>query len=429
MTRDHQRRIVLGVAVVVFIAIIYQAATLFVAWHWERSSHAAVQVRGARLIPGNGDAWDRIGEEEEANFDGSAAQAIGALEHAVSADPLSARNWIDLAQAYEASGDLAKANTAYQRAQRDYTVSADVAWKYGNFLLRQGQTDLGLKQVHLALLADPRLVPLAISRVWRSDPDVKTMLHKVLPENQNSWFDAVDFFASRHEDAAAMEAWEEIMHAAGEGRPIAIGSVFPFLQELIAQGKVPETQNVWREAIAAARWPSSAGTDHSQVWNGGFEEPIANGGLDWRIERAPGTYTSIDSSTFHSGKKSLRLDFTGGFNVDFWGVHEIVPVEPGTSYKFEYFMRTQDISTDSGMRFDVVDMSNNQVILMTPDLTGTKPWTLMQADLRTGPNTHFLDLRVRRLPSQLFDNKLGGTVWIDDVSLTPKIAVGAETRP
>jgi tetratricopeptide (TPR) repeat protein len=424
----RKRGVVVCISAVIFVTIVYHGATLWVAWHWERSSEQNEQIKGASLIPGNAEAWDRIGEAEEANFDAPPAGAIGLLEHAVKANPLSPRNWMDIAQAYEANGDVVDANTAYQKAQKDDPISADVAWKYGNFLLRQGETAAGLGQVHRSLLTDPRLVPLAISRVWHSDPDVEAMLHQVLPENAPSWFYALDFFSAQHDNDAAMEIWEDITSLA-KTTPIDIHSVFPFLQELISQDKVLETQHVWEEAIATARWPSTTEAAHSRVWNGGFEDPIANGGLDWRLEGAPGTYISIDSNIYHSGKKSLRVDFTGGFNVDFYGVHEIVPVEPSTTYRFEYFMRTQDITTDSGLRFEILDLNDNEVSLMTPDLTGTNQWKLMQTEVVTGRNTHFLDVRLRRLPSQLFDNKLSGTVWIDDVSLTPETAAGVKARP
>ena len=43
----------------------------------------------------------------------------------------------------------------------------------------------------------------------------------------------------------------------------------------------------------------------------------------------------------------------------------------------------------------------------------------MEADLTAGPQTHFLAVRLMRTPSRMFDNKLGGTVWIAGVSLTP----------
>jgi hypothetical protein len=43
-------------------------------------------------------------------------------------------------------------------------------------------------------------------------------------------------------------------------------------------------------------------------------------------------------------------------------------------------------------------------------------------DLTTGAATHFFVVQLIREPSNLFDNKLGGTVWIADVSLIPTAA-------
>jgi hypothetical protein len=151
--------------------------------------------------------------------------------------------------------------------------------------------------------------------------------------------------------------------------------------------------------------------------------------LGWRIEQVPGAYVSTDSRVFHSGQNSLRVDFTGGVNLDFSNVRQSVPVESSTHYVFQYFMRTESISTESGIRFEVVDPNDYQVDIVTQDLTGTNPWTPVRVNITTGRNTHFLETRLRRLPSRLFDNKLSGTVWVDDVSLTPQPAENADKHP
>jgi hypothetical protein len=40
-------------------------------------------------------------------------------------------------------------------------------------------------------------------------------------------------------------------------------------------------------------------------------------------------------------------------------------------------------------------------------------------DVTTSRETHFLQVRLLRTGSRLFENKLSGTVWIGDVSLVP----------
>ena len=423
-----KRTATLCVALAVFLAVVYQATRLWLAWSWECSSSLNRQIQGASLTPGDAAAWDRIGEAVASNFDAQPGAALSFFEHAVAADPRSADDWMDLAQGYEAEGNISAARGAYERAQQDYPISAEVFWKYGNFLLRQEETSAGLKQVHRALMTDYKLVPLALSRLWNSDPDVHVILNDVLPPGQYERLQALNFFAGIHEQKAAFETWKEVVVAA-QTQPIALGDAFPYLQYLIATDQATAAESIWHEAITAAHWPAPAPPDGSRIWNGGFEQPIASGGLDWRIYQIPGAYAETDSTVRHSGEMSLRVDFTGGVNLNFWHVDEIVPVEPRTSYAFEYFMRTQSITTESGLRFEILDLNDNQVNLMTQDLTGTNPWTRMTIDVETGQKTHFLDIRLRRLPSRLFDNKLGGTVWVDDVSLSPKVTSATESRP
>jgi hypothetical protein len=42
----------------------------------------------------------------------------------------------------------------------------------------------------------------------------------------------------------------------------------------------------------------------------------------------------------------------------------------------------------------------------------------VKADVLTGPDTSLLKIILRRKPSWKFDNKLSGTVWVDDVAMT-----------
>lgn len=67
--------------------------------------------------------------------------------------------------------------------------------------------------------------------------------------------------------------------------------------------------------------------------------------------------------------------------------------------------------------------------LLTPNLVGSEPWALNEADFSTGPGTHSIKIALRRLPSSKFDNKIRGTVWLDDVSLIPLAEEPARRSP
>ncbi len=73
-----------------------------------------------------------------------------------------------------------------------------------------------------------------------------------------------------------------------------------------------------------------------------------------------------------------------------------------------------------GMRFLITDPNHlNAVRVQTENLTGSHPWTATDADVVTSPQTHFLLVQLHREQSRMFDNKLFGTIWIADVTLTP----------
>jgi len=418
-----RRWVILCLAAAVSATIVYQAGKLSLAWYWERSGQPAKQIRAAELVPGNAEAWERLGDATQYSLnETNPTLAISYYLRAVRINPLSASHWMALANAYEATGDVSRAHEAYENAKRDYPISADVAWKYGNFLLRQGKTTQGLSEIHRALLSDPSLTALAIRSIWNFDPDVNLIFGSVLPASEGSGFAALDFLLGIHETQDALEAWKRIVALSGR-QAIDIKSTFPLLDELIAQDRAQDAQRVWHEALQASRWPLAAPMDDSIVWNGGFETPIANGGLDWRFQQLPAAYISTDSSVYHSGAHSLRVGFTGGANMDFAHVQQIEPAQPDTTYDFQVYVRTESISTDSGVHFELFDPQHErEVYVLTPNIVGTTPWTVVRAKVTTSPSTHFLEIRLHRFPSRLFDNKISGTIWIDDVTLVREAA-------
>ena len=139
-----------------------------------------------------------------------------------------------------------------------------------------------------------------------------------------------------------------------------------------------------------------------------------------------GATIDFDSQPAPDGSRAVRLDFTGGSNINLGAPLQFVPVQPQTTYHFHAYMRTEDITTESGLRFSILDPNHpNAVGVLTDNLTGTHAWDTLDINVTTGAETHFLLVRLYRAPSRLFDNQLGGTVWIAGVSLVP---AGAEAE-
>lgn len=404
--------------------VIFQASEIWLADHRIHSGNVDQMERGAALLPGDGEAWDLLGHFYQWDFlHSDLPRALTDYQHAVHEDPFSADYWMDVASASEANGDWAGAQRAFERAKAVYPSSGEVAFHYGNFLLRRQEYPEAYGQLRQAVAADRKLLPVVISRVWRSSEDVNQLLDQVLPPDIEAYSQALDFFGSIHQVEPALAIWQRMQKL---GRFMPLQQTFPLMDELIREDRADDARRVWREALTAAGLPNEEPNRQSLIWNGDFGGEFANGGLGWRWDSPAGASIDFDFQIGPNGSRVVRLDFTGGENVNLDAPFEYVPVEPNRRYRFHASMRTAAITTESGMRFAIVDPNHaGAVNVVTDNFTGSHPWTPIDADVATGPETHFLLVRLVRSMSRLFDNKLSGTAWIADVSLIPPDAATA----
>lgn len=407
----------------IFAGMVFAAGTLAFsaarhefAAHWSASSDPQMWLRAAESEAANADRWYQLGRYRQLDFDHSDLPlAISYYQRATAINPGSPFYWVDLAGAYEAAGHDSQAESAFRKAREFYPVSADAAWRFGNFLLRQGRTPEAFQQIHDAVLIDPKLTALAVSRCWRSTQDIDQILKTVLPDEQDANWGATQFFVQAREPAPAMAVWKRI---AAHHASFPVSEAFPLLDMLIQTGRADDAQSVWKTALQAAGIPAKADSNGSLIWNGGFEQELLDGGFDWRVGPMDGAKMSWDEQIGHLGRRSLRVDFDGSANIDFENIWQYVPVQPATHYRFSAFFRTEEVTTDSGMRFEIRDVSRpGNPARFTPNRVGTQPWAEGDAEFTTSPDTKFLQVVLRRTRSEKLGNKIRGTVWVDDVAL------------
>jgi hypothetical protein len=161
-----------------------------------------------------------------------------------------------------------------------------------------------------------------------------------------------------------------------------------------------------------------SGERDNLIFNGSFERPPLNAGLDWRFGASPFLNIDFSDPAAYQGTRCLRLDFTVGRNETFVGPHQFVPVDPNHAYVLQAYVKTQNITSDSGPRLQAVDQGCPACMNFLSDSTvGTTPWHLLSLKVLTGPKTQLIDIVVLRLPSRSFPNEITGSFWIDSVSL------------
>ena len=410
-----QRWIVLSFAAIVSTLITFAAIPIWRADALSSQHTESGWTRAAELESGNGEYWYDLGVFHRLDFDhADLRKSIAELRRALADDPRSAYYWADLGDTFEAIGDADAARDAFQNAQRSFPASGEVHWRFGNFLLRQGENRSAFAEIHSALVSDPRLTELAVSRIWRATNDEHALLDSVLPNTDAALTKALEYFGNAGETDAAIAAWRKIVAAQ---RPEPVKLSFTLIDLLANHQRSSDATKVWSEALRLSGGRSPAG--ESLIFDGGFEGDSANGGLDWRMQPEKGFAYEYDATTFHSGKRALRIDFDGSQNVDFQQIWQRVPVKPSTRYQFSAWLRTTAISTDSGIRFEIRQDGKSAPAFLLDSLTGDREWTAEQTQFTTAPDTTFLVVIVRRTLSKKFDNQISGTAWIDDVSLLP----------
>jgi tetratricopeptide (TPR) repeat protein len=412
------RRVAIVLAVVVVAWLCYAGVIHALASYYAASSNPDDWHRASQVEPANAENWYRLGRYRHLDFEHSDLPlAISYYRRAVQLDPHSPFYKLDLASALEMAGNNEEAEKYFRAAQDIYPISAEVSWRYGNFLLRQERLPEAYGEIHRAVVVDSKLLPLAVSRAWHSDPDVRVLLGQVLPNTAEGDWEALSYLIQAQDGTAALAVWN---HLIGLKPPIDRKKLFEFIDMLVHQDRFDEAGSVWRQATAADPTFPPASPGGSLVLDGGFESDPSNGGFGWRQEVVPGADFDFDTEEKHSGSRSARVIFDRTQNLSYQHLWQWVLVAPGTRYRFHGFLRIDHISTDSGMRFEIADPRRPKDLdVLTTNETGTQPWTMEEAEFTTGPQTRLIRIALRRMPSARFDNKISGAVWVDDVAVLP----------
>src|SRR5712664_4112960 len=329
----------------------YAGVVHALASHYGASSNPDDWPRASTIEPANAENWYRLGRYRQLDFEHSDIPlAITFYRRAVELDPHSPYYKLDLASALEMNGDDAEAEKYFRAAQENYPISAEVSWRYGNFLLRQQRLPEAYAEIHRAVMVDPKLLPLAVSRAWHSDPNVRVLLDQILPNTAEGDWEALSYLVQAQEGAAALAIWD---HLIGLKPSIDRKNLFALTDLLVSQNRFDQAGSVWRQATAADGAFPPASPDGSLVLDGGFERDPSNGGFGWRQEGVTGADFDFDTEEKHSGSRSARVIFDRSQNLSYTNLSQWVLVASGTRYRFHGFLRTDHISTDSGMRFEI----------------------------------------------------------------------------
>jgi hypothetical protein len=384
-----------------------------------KSTEVSEVRKGLVLDPDNPELHDRLSQLYGDSLGlSNLTEGVAQARRATALNPNKFDYWLSLASACESVRDNTCADQALQRALVLSPMTPLVWWVAGNHYLRTERPEAALPCFRRLLGLAPGYTTAAFNLALRAYDDPQMILESVVGGGKDPRLALAfaDFLSAHNDFDAARQAWTQTV---AHGSPFTFVAVQPYIERLISHGRYAEAQAVWADLEqkgVVARPAEGAGGE--RVFNGGFEQPPLDAGFDWRSPSSP--YVSVDftdSSPFQ-GARCLRVDFPVSQNDEFEPTYQIVPVAANKVYTLAAYVRSRDITSDSGPCLRVVDAACPGCwSASTAATVGTTSWHSVTLKFSTGAATQAVRLSVWRPRSRTFPMEISGSFWLDAVSM------------
>ena len=371
-------------------------------------------LKAARIDPSNPDPFHKLGVLHQWNLlQVDLKESARYFQKATQRNPLEQEYWLNLARIFQRMGETGASDHALENTILVFPTSYRGRWVAGNILLQREEIDRALPHFSYILAHYPNQSSLVYD-VWRKavdDPDF--ILERLTPEDPSSLNQYLAYLYGTGDAESAKKTWAKL---ASIGYKADRRGTIRHIDFLISRGELTEAAQVWKVRLRDEGLPVPS--DGNTVTNGGFErEKVLGGGFDWRIATVAGAEVSFDHSLAFEGKSSLKITFNGKKNVNFKHVYQYVPLKPNTDYRLKAHMKTEAITTKSGLKIEIYGVGPS-FYKASESLIGDNGWKELTVPFRTPANSQGGVIRVRRSRTDKFDRFISGTVWLDNIQIT-----------
>ena len=373
-------------------------------------------LKASRINPSNPDPFYRLGLFYQWNIrEIDLKESLHYLSKAIERNPLGQEYWLNVAKIFQGMGEIKASERALDNAILLYPAGYHGRWVTGNLLLQAGAFEKAIPHFSYILAHYPGQSPIVYDVLKKVVTDSNFILERLVPKDPASFRQYLSYLYETGDKESAQKAWQKKeAYAYHPDR----NETLRHIEFLIYHGELNEAFFIWKGRLQEEGLPIPS--DGNLITNGGFEkEKFLGGGFDWKIGTVSGAEISTDPSISFEGKRSIKVVFNGKENVDFVHIYQFVPLKPNTEYVLKANMKTQGITTKSGLRIEISGVSGH-FRKESDSLMGDNEWKELMVAFRTPAQTQGGLVRVRRNSIDKFDRFISGTVWIDNIRLTEK---------
>jgi tetratricopeptide (TPR) repeat protein len=387
----------------------FRASRALTSWDRARIERATL------LVPDEAAYHHHLGRWEELSLaPGNLERAVASYRRATELKPQEAEYWLDLANGLATLGRSAEAESTALRAARADPNGSRTLWGVGNFWLRTENPRRALPHFRQALPGDPDLARPVIEACHRTFADPDLIAREVLPPEPRFLFVYLWHLVREQDTSGALRVWQALL---AQRKPFDIRWGVGFVDYLISAGRLEEAEKAWDELqrLQASRLANPG--DGELLNNADLRTPVLNGGFDWRIESHPHARAALGQGRHGAGSAAVVIEFSGEDNLECRCFSQLVPVRPHSQYRFEAWMMSTGISSDSGPRLEVADAYDGSgPSARSASLLGTNQWQRISVSVATGPRTRLVRAGIVRLKSDRAHGQVRGTVRATEFS-------------
>ena len=323
------------------------------------------------------------------------------FKQAISTNVLYMDGWIRLAEAEAALGSK-------ETAKKILTFISDLTnqvfrWKWPQILLARelGMTECLYRNSNYLLsnrVLEQDTFQLIHTHFSGNAENVVTILN---PENLEAYLNWLIQWAMIDE---SLVVWDAISDLVAVRKDTALR----YAHFLLHNKRIAKSRDIWSQY-----------TGITGLTNPGFEKDITRQGFDWYFwdnNRNNWEFKRVNRDSFE-GKYALKILFNGRENISFQHFYQIISVEPQVKYRLSYSWKSRNITSDQGPFVEITSFDRQGLYITGPMITGTSGWRKESIEFIIPDRCQAVLLRVRRFPSQRFDSKIRGVLWLDDFQL------------
>ncbi len=369
--------------------------------------------RAIRLTPTNPDPYYRLALLHEWDIHQVSLQkSLETLRKAIEYNPLEQQYWLHQANLLFRIGALEASLESLKKGIQLFPTGYQGRWVGGNLLLQQKRIEEAIPHFSYILTHYPTQSYLVYDVLKRAFADFDFIFEQVIPKDRFSIHQYLLYLYDMGEKESAQKVWKRKAQLGFAGNR---SETLQHIEFLIREKEIGEAFKIWKARLLDEGLPSPQGGE--LISNGGFEkENLLGGGFDWKIGKVNGAEVSIDASHAAEGKHSLKIQFNGKENVDFYHVSQYVALKPDTEYILRARMKTQGVTTKSGVKIEILGVGS-PFYKSSEGVAGDQEWKELTVPFRTPSQIKGGIVRFRRERTEKFDRFISGTVWADQISL------------